>query len=235
VDNIIHTLDPNKIPSISEISYSHPNPVIPNYIFGEIAELIKGNQRPMESRIVERVNVGIGINSHNYIIARALYDTDEVRLLLTSGEKIFSDVNFWRALSRVRKEIKVKILMFNPDSPLIEEREKEAYADKPQGFLADEIRENIETIKRMSNYFVKMKKPVNIQCYLYNEPPSFRMTFIGKHRLLVTSYQERRTGSETVFYDIISQQMGELFEGFDREYRRTEVLASPASMGRSSV
>jgi len=55
------------------------------------------------------------------------------------------------------------------------------------------------------------------------------MTFIGKDRLLVTSYEAgKRTGSETIFCDINPQGMGELLEGFNREYVQIENSARPA-------
>ncbi|NHW00150.1 MAG: hypothetical protein HA496_11065 [Thaumarchaeota archaeon] len=66
----------------------------------------------------------------------------------------------------------------------------------------------------MSEYFIENKKPVHIVCSLYDELPSFRMTFIGDQKLLITSYEKgKRTGHETVFYEI-SPQMQTLFDGF---------------------
>jgi len=228
VDYITSSLDLDKISSISEISYSYPELVIPNYIFDGIAELIKNGKQRIQPEIPEKKNIVVGIGYHNYHVTRGLQDADEVRLLVTSGEKIFEDTSFWKALSQVRREIILKILMLNPDSPLVEKREKEAYPDKPLGFLKEEIHENVETIKRMSNYF--MKKPIKIKLLIWDDRdmPPFRMTFIGKDRLLVTSYEpEKRTGSETIFRDITPQEMGELLEGFNREYDRIEKLAKP--------
>ena len=226
VDAIMQALDKSKICPISEITLSYRDTVIPNHVFDTVAELIRRGEQLKAPKIWGGVNVGIGIGFHNDILIRSLYDVDEIRLLVTSGEKLFKDACFWKALSQVSGEMRLKILMLDPDSPSVYVREKRAYSEKKRGFLAEEIRENIETIKRMSDYFDRIGKPVHIQCSVYSESPSFRMTFIGRHRLLVTSYVEgKRTGDTTVFYDISSQQKGTLFDGFDREYRRIESTA----------
>jgi hypothetical protein len=48
------------------------------------------------------------------------------------------------------------------------------------------------------------------------------MTFIGDQKLLITSYEKgKRTGHETVFYEI-SPQMQALFDGFTQEYQKIE-------------
>lgn len=221
VDCIIQNLDPTLIPSISEIRFSYPNPTIPNHYFDEIAEIIKTKKNPFRPSPSEIISVR-GIALHNYILTRSFFDVNEVRLLVTSGEKMFQDINFWNALFKVKRDLVLKILMLNPRSYSTKIREREAYRDKPEGFLANEIKENIETLRRMSDYFVKINKPIHIICSLYDELPSFRMTFIGDQKLLVTSYErEKRTGQETIFYEITSQ-MQTLFDGFNQEYQRIE-------------
>jgi hypothetical protein len=224
VDYIIQNLDPTQIPLVSEICFAYPSPAIPNHYFDEIVEIIKTKRNPPKPSPSEMIPVR-GIALHNYLLARSFFEVDEVRLLVTSGEKMFEDKIFWDSLFKVRRPMVLKILMLNPESPSTKVREKEAYMDKPEGFLAKEIRENIETLKRMCEYFVKVRKPVHMICSLYDELPSFRMTFIGDQKLLVTSYEKgKRTGHETIFYEI-SPQVQALFDGFNQEYQRIEACS----------
>jgi hypothetical protein len=143
--------------------------------------------------------------------------------LLTSGEKIFRESSFWNALSEARRPIVLEILMLDPKSPALNEREREAYSDKPKGFLEKEVQENIETIKRMSELLAKKQRRVRIICKVYGERPSFRMTFIGRERLLITSYEKgKRTGDKTIFYEFDSHNLKAMYDGFDKEYLRFE-------------
>jgi len=49
------------------------------------------------------------------------------------------------------------------------------------------------------------------------------MTFIGSERLLVTSYEKgKRTGEETIFYEITPQHFKAIYDGFDQEYLKIE-------------
>jgi hypothetical protein len=155
-----------------------------------------------------------------------LHEVDEINLLMTSGEKLFSDMAFWKMLSQVRRRLSIKILLLDPDSPAATRRERTAYRDKKTNFLGQEISENIGTIKRMAKHFRNSASPLKIQCKLYSERPSFRMTFIGKDRLLVASYvEDRRTGFDTLFFDVSGDQEGGLFDGFKREFERIESTA----------
>jgi hypothetical protein len=156
VDYIIENLDRAKIPLVSEIYYAYPNPAVPNHYFDEIVEIIKTGKNPQKPSSSEMIPIR-GIALHNYLLSRSFFEVKEVRLLVTSGEKMFEDKIFWDSLFKVRSPIILKILMLNPDSPYTKIREKEAYMDKPEGFLANEIRENIKILKRMSEYFIENK------------------------------------------------------------------------------
>jgi hypothetical protein len=223
VDQIVDELDMSKVYSISLINYSYPETTVPGHYYDQIAEIIKTKENP-----IAPVNSGElpqirGITAHNNILTRSFCDVDEVRLLVTSGEKIFNERNFWEGLFQVKRKMTVKILMLNPESAAVKQREKEAYADKPEGFLTSEIRENIDTIRRMQTILEETARPVQIISAIYDEMPPFRMTFIGRQRLLFTSYErDRRTGKETIFYEVDSQKMEGIIEGFDLEYKRIE-------------
>lgn len=226
VDIILNKLDWSKMCTIVELTISHPSPIIPNYVFDEVAELIRRGKLPGRENGSASINVGSGIRYHNDALIRSLHDVEEIQMLATSGEHLVKDASFWKLLSQVHREFNLKVLLLNPDSPAAAERERKAYTDKSEEFLLDEIRENIETIKRMSTHFEKSGSRVHIQGKLYSEPPIFRMTFIGTRRLLVASYQEgKRTGFDTMFYDIQADQEGNLFHGFRAEYDRIEAIA----------
>lgn len=223
VKSILDLLDPDRMPLVSEICFSNPESAMPDYVFDEITERIKTKENPPKEPTFKEVRTVSGIHLHNYQLSRGFHDASEVKLLVTSGEKIFRYNSFWNALCEARRPITLRILMLDPNSTSLNEREREAYSDKPKGFLKTEIQENIATIRRMSDIFAKTQKHVHIICRVYDERPSFRMTFIGRERLLVTSYEKgKRTGEHTIFYEIDRQNLEDLYDGFEKEYQKFE-------------
>jgi len=218
---IVDSIDTDRMPSVSEVRFSGPEPGTPDYIFDEITERIRTKENPPRKLLNREIRTISGISLHNNQLSLGFRYAQEVRLLITSGEKIFRESSFWNALSEARSPIILEILMLDPDSYSLKEREQEAYSDKPKGFLKKEIQENIETIKRMSDILKEKKKHAQIVCGVYSERPSFRMTFIGKEQLLVASYEKGiRTGEETVFYEFDPHNFKAMYCGFEREYQR---------------
>jgi hypothetical protein len=148
-------------------------------------------------------------------------NVDSLCLLVTSGEKLFKDIAFWTALSGRKSQLSLEVLVLDPNSSAAKERARIVYRDKGAGFFEDEIRESIETLRRMSDYFAKKGEPVTVSCAQYDSCPSFRMTFIGTNRLLVTAYDEvTRTGDNTPFLSILADTERSLIRGFEKEYQR---------------
>lgn len=225
VDQILNALNEDSLPPFLEITYSHPSPVIPQNTFSEIRDILTEEPPAPLRKAKETLKSGTGIRFHNDILMRCIGDIDQIRFLVTTGEKFFKDVAFWNSLVKRTSEIKIEVLMLNPDSPVVENRQQATYHDKPTGFLKTEIVQNVATLRRMSLYFANLRKRqkpiVSIRCGIYDDLPSFRMTFIGKNRLLVSSYDEgRRTGEQTLFYDINTRHEGTLFLGFNNIYRK---------------
>lgn len=235
VDSIIESLDEQTLPKISEIFYAQPTSNIPQYVFSEIANLI-GGKAPL-TKPNESINPGTGIRFHNDILRQCLDNISEIRLLVTSGEKFFKDVVFWRSLKNRRKKLLIEILMLDPDSTAVKKRQKGAYQKYEDEFLKTEIKENIQFLKRMVKFFRQKKSPITIKSAKYQNLPSFRMTFIGTQRLLVTSYEERkRTGENTLFYDIHDTDgEGLLLEAFKKEYRRIAESADVIDLVSSTI
>ena len=229
IDSIVASLDDGGLPRISEIAYSHPSPSIPLTTFGSVADLITGKPPPPPASDVGWMQVGVGMQFHNDVLLRCINDVEKLRLLVTSGEKLIKDPAFWKSLFARRKEIAIEILMLDPDSAVVKSRALSSYQDKPINFLETEIRENIETIRRMTRHCRKRQIPVTIRCSVYGEPPSFRMTFLGENRLLLTSYSEgSRTDDESIFYDLSGSSEGAaLLSGCRREYTRIAGSAQP--------
>ena len=231
VDSILSKIDWDKICTIVELTISHPSLIIPYYVFDELAELIQKGKLPKRQEGPASVNIGSSIRYHNDTLSRSIHDVNEIQILVTSGEYLFKDAFFWKILSQVHKEFNLKLLLLDPDSPAATEREESTYEDKIEGFLRKEIRENIETIKRMSVHFSESGSQVHMQCKLYSELPLFRMTFIGMQRLLIASYLDgKRTGFDTVFYDIHADQENDLFCGFKGMYEKLESTAEPIAL-----
>jgi hypothetical protein len=228
VDGILSSLAGERLPRVVEIRYSHPGANIPQNVFGEIAAQVTG-QSPLPPDLTrERIDSGIGIRFHNDIVMRCVDDVDELRFLVTSGEKLIKDVAFWRSVGNQDRRLSIEFLMLDPDSPAVQERERTSYRDYGSGFLASEIRGNLRTIQRMAQLLAQRAKPIRVRCATYEDLPSFRMTFLGRQRLLVSAYDEgRRTGEDTIFYDISTGGEGTLLQAFENEYQRIAAHARP--------
>jgi hypothetical protein len=217
IDAILNNINLSKIKSIGEISYSYPHRCAPTYIFDGISRLIKEGGKIAETspNKLDDCVVATGIGEHNYVLTRSLYDVSKIRLLVTSGEKMFKDVCFWKALSQVENKMELEILMLDPESPKVRKREIAAYPELPDGFLKSEIKDNYITINRMREYFQKNQIEVDIRCGVYDKLAPFRMTFIGDNRHLIAPYGEgTRTGPETQFYELDA-----LYDGFESLYK----------------
>jgi len=235
VEYILDRIDWNTMGPIVDLTISHPDKIIPYYVFDEVEELIQKGELPKRRYGQAKVKVGRGIRYHNDTLITSVPNVDEIQILATSGEKLFSDTFFWKKLCQVKnRKFYLKMSLLDPTSSAVEEREESAYTDKEkkgEGFLRKEIEENIATINRMSDYFEKRKSRVRIQCNLYNEQPLFRMTLIGGKRLLIAPYLKgKRTGYNTVFYDISADKESDLFYGFKKMYERIESTATPIAL-----
>jgi hypothetical protein len=212
--------------SVTEVVISHTDELIPRYVFDEAAELIRAaaisdnQRRPIETK------VGIGVRYHNQELLKDLRNVSELRILATSGEHLFKDVAFWKALASLTRPFQLEALLLDPESPAVGRRQEAAYREKPHGFLEREIQENIDTILRMNRYFASIGGHVRLSCSLYREIPPFRMTIIGQTRALVASYEATRsTGVDTVFFDLKADDDSGLFRGFLGLYRMCEASA----------
>lgn len=221
VDTIMKNLDKNKLPTVYELTISHPEPVIPNYVFEEVTEIVKNKKEIGQPDLSPNISKGSGIRFHNDKLFRCLREVNQIDLLVTSGEKLFSDIAFWKSLMELKNKFTLNILMLDPDSHAAEEREKTSYNGLTKVNLRQEINENIETMKRWAGHFKKIRNQVNISCKLFSEMPSFRMSFFGDDTLLVTSYiKGKRTGLDTGFYEISKIREEGLYKGFKKEYER---------------
>jgi len=231
IDSIVDSLTNQTLPKVAKISYSFPENIAPKKVFNEIAAYISTGNVSLAPNEPERVELCKGIRAHNDILLRSISDVNSIRMVITSGEKLFKDVAVWRALANAGQTLTLEVLMLNPDSPNRIAIENQSYTDKSRGFLATEIRENLRALKRMAKYFHNAKVPIRVRCRLYDYRPSFRMTFIGEHRLLVSPYVEgSRTGNTTLFYDISADGNGALIEGFKNEYLVIRSLANRVRM-----
>ena len=107
--------------------------------------------------------------------------------------------------SRTRP-FRLDILLLDPDSSYVDVLEKRAYPDKPEGFVAEEIRTNLEAIGQALAH-LSDSSLVSIRCWLYQKRPNFRVTMLGDERSIVAHYfPKSRTGSETVFFDLHGPQ-----------------------------
>ena len=223
VNNILNSLDPNRLPPVSEIYFSNPDAAIPDYVFDEVTERIKTKENPTPVPDFKEIKTISGIHLHNFLLSRSFYDVDEVRLLVTSGEKIFRDISLWDDLSEVRREIALKILMLKPNSTSVNERERSLFGQAERFLEERNPREHRANQKNALLFYENPEACAHNLQSLYDELPSFRMTFIGSERLLVTSYEKgKRTGEETIFYEITPQHFKAIYDGFDQEYLKIE-------------
>jgi hypothetical protein len=220
VDSMFYCLDMKKFPAVYEIQYSNFGSYISEPVFDEVVERIKTKKSSQEIDSSQKINMMMGINEHNYLLSSSFQGKNNLKLLMTSGEKTFRDIGFWNSLSEVKQPMVLEILLLNPNSSYIESREEEAYLDKyRKGFLKKEISKNVETIKRIGNIIKNSNNKVEIVCRFYNDKSGFRMTFVGNDTLYVTSYKkENRTGKDTVFYELNRHDQDALFSGFETEY-----------------
>jgi len=228
VDAIVSDLHPNKLPTVSELTISHPSPIIPSHLFDASAHLIRTGKPPTVPDIESDITAGQGIAFHNELLYRRIHDVASIRILATSGEHLFRDVAFWKELSQVRQPLSLSIVLMDPECPAASERQRSAYRDKSPGFLHEEILENVGTIARMSSNFAGAGIPVTLCCRYHSHLPPFRMTFLGTDRVLVAPYgPTERTGFGTVFYEVTAKQEGSLFHGFNQLFNSVESSAKP--------
>ncbi len=222
VDNILNAINWNKVSEVVELVVQHPDSDIPDYVYDELKDIIIHKPLRSEPKL-ESIKTGVGIRYHNDILIKAIHEVNELAILVTSGEHLFKDVSFWKNLSKSDEEINLRLLLLDPKSKAADKREKLYVNKNDPKFFHKELEENILTIKRMSEYFKKIGKKINIECKLYGELPSFRMTFIGKKRLIIAPYSEKNpTSPNTIFYDIKADQDMELFNSFRKEFERIE-------------
>lgn len=230
VKDIVNGLALSSI-ELYEIKITFPDPRLPPYIFDDINEIFqKGSiEENVKGEISNKFE--IGIRYHNYRVYERLSDVYELDLLVTSGQKFFNDISIWEKLSKGKRELKFNILFLDPNSDAAKEREQQAYKKykKKQGFLREEILENVDEIKRMANYLKKnYNTNIKVDCRLYSEKPIFRMTFINNKTLLLATYPEnKRTGAKTKFFIINKDEQEELYQAFKNEYTRIFAHATP--------
>jgi hypothetical protein len=222
IDFMVAHVDWQRVP-VREIVISHANEVIPKYVFDEAATLIRTGVLDEGDPLPAEMKAGVGVRYHNQELFKSLGAVNELRILATSGEHLFRDVAFWKELAALNASFQLKVLLLDPASPMVPEREARAYKDKPPGFLAHEIQENIDTILRMTRHFGQRGR-VRLQCAVYRDIPPFRMTIIGRQRALVASYEEDKpTGGATVFYNV--DEGSSLLWGFRKLYDTLEAEA----------
>jgi hypothetical protein len=167
----------------------------------------------------------LGVNSYNSLLFSALSSVARVRMLVTTGEKVFQDGAFWRSLVKLRRPFELEILMLDPDSDLVVELERTTYSDKPAGFLREEIRTNMEAIRKVQTE-LKQGSPVSVSCWLYQDRPNLRITLVGDERAIIAHYFAGcRTGSETVFLDLHGTNGHKFVEKVEGQYKRVKQAA----------
>src|SRR5262249_16423856 len=90
-----------------------------------------------------------GVEQYNAVLFDILKPVGRLSMIVISGEKVFHDGAFWRCLVNRRDQFTLEVLMLDPTSEVVEDLQRESYAEKPPSFLRDEIVDNIEVIRAM--------------------------------------------------------------------------------------
>jgi hypothetical protein len=211
---LLNCTSSKNMPVVRELVIDSKGGEVPGFLYDRAIQLI--NAGMSTSTLTEEVSPGtvhMGVDRHNAQLYSALSSASTIKMLVTTGEKVFNDGVFWRTLAKQNRKVDLEILMLDPQSKDTEELELIAYWDKEDGFVRKEIEQNIEVIRKVQDNFQNISPPKSVQCWLYQNRPPFRMTFLGDQRVLIALYfPNARTGSETLFFDVYGSPASKFFQ-----------------------
>lgn len=216
----------HELPRVRELIIRSTGSSVPGFIYDDAVQTI--NTESLEVPRTDKAELGsllLGVDSYNSLLFSALSSAGKIKMLVTSGEKVFQDGAFWRSLANLTRPFQLDILMLDPDSNLAEELERTTYSDKPAGFLREEIRANTEAIRGVRTQ-LKKDSPVSIRCWLYQDRPNLRITLLGDRRAIIAHYfPGYRTGSDTVFFDLHGPRAHKFVEIIRQQYEQLKQAA----------
>ncbi len=192
-----HLISEDSLRNCEEIVVRAPGTGVPAFLYDEVARQIVAPEIPFERST--KSQVFIGISRHNVELYQALGTASSIKMLVTTGEKVFRDITLWRRLS-AQRDLSLDILMLNPESPWLEVAEQLRYLNKSKGFLGKELNANIEGIEKLRS---RLAHPDKVRLFLYDTLPQLRITLIDGRRAIMAYYMSGlRTGPDTLFVDV---------------------------------
>lgn len=217
VEGLINQVD--QLPPVKELVIHFPGSNVPSFLYHEAAEVV--NTEKQSSPLPKLGSVLLGVDRYRGQLFNALYTASKIRMLVTTGEKVFQDGAFWRQIVNLKGPFRLEILMLDPESPYVAELWEEAYFDDyEKEFLKEEIETNIKAIRKVRAYLKQKNAPITIHCRLYQERPNLRMTLIDGERALIAHYfPGRRTGSDTLFFDVYGPHAGSFLKSLEQQFK----------------
>lgn len=215
------------LPTVKELVIYSKDSNVPSFLYAEAVQAI--NPQSHKALDVDNTELGKllpGVESYYGALFNSLSLVTQIKMLVTSGEKVFHDGAFWRCLANLNRAFNLEILMLDPDSRYVQELETTAYSDKHKGFLHDEIKKNLEAIRNVKNYLRVNSSPVSIRCWLYRDRPNFRITLVGDERAIIAHYfPGSRTGSDTLFFDLYGSHTRKFVERIKHQYEKVKEVS----------
>lgn len=222
---VIDNTDPRHIPPMRELAVNAVNGATPGYLYDEAAAVLSGTS-PATLPPLSPGSVVQGISGYNRLLFEALPAVSTLRMLVISGEKVFRDGAFWRTLSQSRREVHIEILMLDPFSPAVEELQKSTYNDKAQGFLRQEIQENLAVLERVITEMKRGRRSPSIEYRLYTCRPAWRLTILDDSRAIIAPYlTHSRTGDSTIFTDTSGPSAAAFVSALIKEFGRIKEMS----------
>lgn len=219
--------------SVRELSIKVPNGNVPSFIYDDAIRLLNNTSlsRDDEFQDISELNrfgnLFVGISNFNKVLFSLISLVPNIKMLITSGEKVFQDAAFWRHLLNIKRPFLLEVLMLDPNSEFVDELEKTTYSDKPKGFIRQEIENNIEVISNVSNRLRQDKSAVEVKSFLYKNRPEYRITIIGDERLIISHYlYKTRTGEKTLFIDLYGAQTKKFVESIYKIYENVKASSN---------
>lgn len=217
------------LPTVKELVIHSKDSNVPSFLYAEAVQAIDPSPQSGGALDIENAELGKllpGVVSYYGVLFSSLHSVKEIKMLVTSGEKIFHDGAFWRYLVNLTRSFSLEILMLDPDSKFVQELELTAYNEKDRGFLRNEIKRNLEAILNIKSYLKAKPSPVDIQCWLYQDRPNLRITLIGDDRAIIAHYfPDSRTGSDTLFFDLYGSRTRQFVERIKEQYKKVREVS----------
>jgi hypothetical protein len=210
---------------IYEITYRWPTLTVPLFVYQNIASLIK-NPKTIATESKRDIHILKGISQHNALVLDRISTASNIAFVARSHEKLLRDPAFWKALMVATKNRKVQALfvLLDPDEADKNPVLQITYSDKWKGFLAEEIKSNLQAITRLA----KIIPNLELKTYLTKTDPLFRVTLINDSLLIFAGYQHGvRTNEMTRFFKITADDDERILYAFKRYLEKVVEQASP--------